>query len=240
MVKPLAKALLILLLLAAAALAAALYATPSVSDARARADARAQLHGGITPAPAPPRRFVTALVATEDQRFFSTLDPGIDPFAVFRVGVETLAGHHGDLGGSTITQQLAKMLYSPHRRDLAAKLREVALALKLSATYSRPEILAMYANVAYYGDRYYGLTAAACGYFGKRPADLSWAQAAMLAGAVNAPSFDDPRRHPDHARARQAHVFSRLVAVGALTPAEAAAARAEPLALVPRGTGCTG
>jgi membrane peptidoglycan carboxypeptidase len=93
----------------------------------------------------------------------------------------------------------------------------------------------MYAEVAYFGDGYYGLTAASCGYFGKEPADLNWAQAAMLAGVVNAPTADDPRTHPLAARAREAHVFDRLVAVGDLTRAQAGAAFAQPLALAPTG-----
>jgi penicillin-binding protein 1A len=239
-VKRLAKALLVLLLVAAAVLSALLYATPPVHDAQAIAKAQARAHGNPAPTAVPPPRFVTALVATEDQRFFSPLDPGVDPVAILRVGYETLAGHRGDLGGSTITQQLAKMLYSPARRDLAAKLREVALALKLSFAYSRRDILAMYAGIAYYGDGHYGLAAAACGYFGKPPAELSWPQAALLAGIVNAPSADNPRRHPDQARRRLAHVLYRLVATGALTRAEAEAALAAPLGLVPHGTGCHG
>jgi penicillin-binding protein 1A len=112
-------------------------------------------------------------------------------------------------------------------------LEQVALAVKLSLTYSKMQILAMYAEVAYYGNGYYGLDVASCGYFGKRPSDLTWSQAAVLAGVVNAPSIDDPRNHAPAAHAREAHVLARLVAVGYLTADEARAALSAPLAVVP-------
>ncbi|HZZ60903.1 MAG TPA: biosynthetic peptidoglycan transglycosylase [Roseiarcus sp.] len=208
-----------------------LLATPSVSDARTLVRAQAITHGVAYPGPAAPRRFTEALVATEDHRFFLPFDPGVDPVAIARVSLYELARHRGDPGGSTIAQQLAKMLYVPEREGFTGKLERVALAIKLSFSYSRSEILSMYAEVAYFGDGYYGLAAASCGYFGKRPADLSWAQAATLAGVVNAPSADDPRTHPDAARSRATHVFDRLVAVGDLARAQATASLSEPFGL---------
>jgi len=93
--------------------------------------------------------------------------------------------------------------------------------------------LAMYAEVVYFGNGYYGLEAASCGYFGRQPADLTWAQAAMLAGVLNAPSLYNPRIHPSLARWRETHVFRRLVAVGALSEAQAKAALSQPLDVVP-------
>ncbi|MGH2346324.1 MAG: transglycosylase domain-containing protein, partial [Chloroflexota bacterium] len=137
-------------------------------------------------------------------------------------------------GGSTIEQQLAKMLYTSGRAGLIAKLEQLALAVKLDFAYSKARILSMYAETAYYGDGYYGLEAASCGYFGRKPADLTWAQAAMLAGILNAPTADDPRRHPRQARAREIHVFVRLVAVRYLSKAEAKVALSRPLDLLPR------
>jgi membrane peptidoglycan carboxypeptidase len=95
----------------------------------------------------------------------------------------------------------------------------------------------MYAEVAYYGHGFYGLEAASCGYFGRPPSALTWSQAAMLAGAVNAPSLDDPITHPATARAREEHVFARLVAVGNLTRAQADASLSEPLGLDPASAG---
>jgi penicillin-binding protein 1A len=87
--------------------------------------------------------------------------------------------------------------------------------------------------VAYYGHGYYGLNAASCGYFGKRPAGLSLVQGAMLAGVVNAPSYDDPLAYPVRARARLEHVIGRMAAVGYLTQAQEAAALKAPLGLAP-------
>ena len=228
-----------IVLASGAAFGLLLVATPSVSDARALVRAQAVTHGVVYPGPATPLRFTQALVATEDHRFFLPFDPGVDPVAIARVGLYELAGHRGDPGGSTIAQQLAKMLYVPQREGFMGKLERVALAIKLSFSYSRSEILSMYAEVAYFGDGYYGLATASCGYFGKRPNDLSWAQAATLAGVVNAPTADDPRTHPNAARSRATHVFDRLVAVGDLTRAQTTAALSEPLGLrADKGAGC--
>jgi penicillin-binding protein 1A len=98
----------------------------------------------------------------------------------------------------------------------------------------------MYSDVAYFGHGFYGLAAASCGYFGVRPAAMSWPQAALLAGLVQAPSLDDPLTSPVTARAREEHVIGRLVSVGALTQAQADRALAAPVsALVARhGQGC--
>jgi membrane peptidoglycan carboxypeptidase len=100
----------------------------------------------------------------------------------------------------------------------------------------------MYAGVVYFGNGYYGLAAASCGYFGVRPAGLSWPEAALLAGLVQGPTADDPVTHPATAGVREAHVLGRLVAIGVLTPAQAAAAQAVPLAtmLAHSGSSCPG
>lgn len=237
-VKNIIRALLAVFILGLLTLAGLMAVTPTVASAPDLARRAVQSHGHDDPGAMPPPRFIKALVATEDQRFFQPLNRGLDPVAVLRVGYERLAGRQGDLGGSTISQQLAKMLYGSPHRGLFEKLKEIALALKLSFAFGKPRILAMYAQVAYYGDGYYGLANASCGYFGKPPAGLSWRQAALLAGVVNAPSVDDPRRHPDHADRRTRHVFDRLVDVGVLSRAKANAEEAAPLGLVPRGTGC--
>ncbi|HEY3733485.1 MAG TPA: biosynthetic peptidoglycan transglycosylase, partial [Streptosporangiaceae bacterium] len=185
--------------------------------------------------PPVPARFAAALVATEDHRFYT--DPGVDPIAVGRVALGYLRGHGAQQGGATITQQLAKMLYTPGRSSLAAEAEQIALAVKLNFTYSKPQILAMYASVAYFGQGYYSLGAASCGYFGVPPASLTWPQAALLAGAVQAPSAYDPLSHPAQAKARESHVLSRLAATGVLTQAQASAALAQSIQLLPAGQG---
>ena len=211
--------------------------TPSVSQAPALIQAQAVQHGISYPGIQPQARFTEALVATEDHRFYST--PGVDPLAVGRLIAGKLTGHP-DQGGSTLEQQLAKNLYTAGRSGFTVETEQVVLAVKLDMSYSKAQILQMYAEIAYYGDNYYGLRAASCGYFGVEPAQLSWPEAAVLAGVVNAPTIDDPRTNPQNARAREVHVVGRLVAVGDLTAAQGAAVLAQNLNLVPHGTGCTG
>jgi membrane peptidoglycan carboxypeptidase len=206
--------------------------TPSAGQAQAIVRARDRAYGVAYPGPPVPARFAAALVATEDHRFYS--DPGIDPLALGRVSLGYLSGHGSQQGGATITQQLAKMLYTPGGSGLASEVEQVAMAVKLKFTYSKAQILQMYADLAYFGQNYYGLGAASCGYFGVMPARLTWAQAATLAGLVQAPSAYDPVAHPALARARESHVLSRLVATGTLSQRQASAALAQPLRLVAR------
>jgi penicillin-binding protein 1A len=219
------------LILALIAVGGLLATTPRALDAPRRVAELARIHAIPMPPQTPPPRFVTALIATEDHRFYSVLDPGVDPIAAARAALEWVLGRRGDLGGSTIEQQLAKMLYTPSERGWGVKLEQVAIGVKMRFRYSKDQILAMYAEVVYFGDGYWGLRNASCGYFERTSADLSWGQAAMLAGVLNGPSIFDPRTHPAAARRRQGHVFDRLVAVGALTRDQADQALAEPLGL---------
>jgi membrane peptidoglycan carboxypeptidase len=208
------------------AFAGLLAVTPSVGNAEALARALDRAHDVVFPGPPVPARFAAAIEATEDHRFGS--EPGIDPFAVGRVMAARLTGGT-DQGGATIYQQLAKMLYTRGRSGVAVELEQIGLAVKLAMSYTPRQVLQMYSGVAYFGNGYYGVGAASCGYFGIAPARLSWPQAALLAGLVQGPSADDPLRYPDRARQREGHVLGRLVAVGKLTRAQAAAALAQPL-----------
>jgi penicillin-binding protein 1A len=220
---------LVLIVLAALGVGGLMLVTPSVGDAQARAQALDRQHHALYPGPAVPSRFAAALVATEDHRFYS--EPGIDLFAVARL-IEGRVTGRPDQGGATLYQQLAKMLYTPGRSGVAVEAEQVALGIKLDLAYRKPQILQMYAAVAYFGNDYYGLREASCGYFGIRPAGLSWPQATMLAGLVQAPSAYDPMTHLAAARARQSHVLARLVATGKLSQAEANSAYRQPLDLV--------
>jgi membrane peptidoglycan carboxypeptidase len=202
--------------------------TPSASQASALVEAQAQEHHIAYPGPPVPAYFAQALVATEDHRF--NTDPGVDPLALARVVLSWVTGHR-DQGGSTIDQQLAKNLYTGGHSGFTQVLEQLAMAVKLNQTYSRPEILRMYAEIAYYGHGYYGLEAASCGYFGRPPDRLTLVQAAMLAGVVNAPTYDDPLVYPQQARTRLVHVIGRMAAVGYLTNAQETAALNAPLGL---------
>jgi membrane peptidoglycan carboxypeptidase len=210
--------------------------TPSAGDATQLAQAQAAQHGIAYPGPPVPANFARPLIATEDKRFYS--EPGVDVLAVGRVAWSEVTGG-SDQGGATLEQQLAKLLYTPVQTGFDAELKQVVLAFKIDSSYSKQQILALYAEVAYYGHGYYGLQQASCGYFGHPAADLTVTQGAMLAGVVNAPSLDDPIADPASARQRLEHVISRMVAVGDLTQTQANKALSASLGIVPRDqAGC--
>jgi membrane carboxypeptidase/penicillin-binding protein len=214
-------------------------ATPSANEAVKLAAEQAAAHGIPYPGPPPPANFTRPLTATEDHRFYS--EPGVDTLAVGRV-VWSKITNGSDQGGATIEQQLAKMLYTPGQAGFVTDVKQIVLAVKLNAAYSKQQILALYSEVAYYGHGYYGLEQASCGYFGHPASELTVVQGAMLAGVVNAPSLDDPISDPARARARIEHVITRMVAVGYLTPAQGRQELAAPLGIAPRdqagGAGC--
>jgi len=219
------------------AFATLLLVTPSVSTAPSLAEAFGQAHGVAYPGPLVPSRFADSLIATEDHRFYA--EPGFDPFAIGRVIVGRVT-EQPDQGGATLYQQLAKMLYTQGQAGVSVEVEQIILGIKLDLSYSKPQIMQMYADVTYFGHGYYGLAEASCGYFGVTPAGLTWPQAALLAGLVQAPSADSPIGHYTVARSREAHVLGRLVATGRLTAAQAARAYRAPLHLVGGpGKGCT-
>jgi penicillin-binding protein 1A len=229
-------AILALALVGVLAFATLLLITPSVGNAPSLAAAFDRAHGAAYPGPPVPSRFADSLVATEDHRFYS--EPGFDPIAIGRVIIGRVTGQP-DQGGATLYQQLAKMLYTQGQGGASVQAEQVILGIKLDLSYSKPQIMRLYADVAYFGRGYYGLAEASCGYFGVTPAGLTWPQAALLAGMVQAPTADNPIAHYTVARAREAHVLGRLVATGKLTQAQAVRAYRAPLHLVGGpGTGC--
>lgn len=211
--------LIVVALACGAALTALVLLSPSVADAPDRVAAQAAEHG-VRVETAVPTRVAEALVATEDSRFYS--DPGLDPLGIARWAIGT-ATNAPDAGGATLEQQLAKLLYTDGRQDPRSEAEQVGLALKLDHTYSKQRILELYLSTAYFGHGYYGVTAASQGYFHRSPDALTWPQAALLAGLVQAPSAYDPVTHPDLALSRRGHVLERLAATGRLTAAQAAA-----------------
>jgi membrane peptidoglycan carboxypeptidase len=229
-----AVAVVALFLLGIVSFGSLLVVTPSVGNAQQLVQAQDLAHNAPYPGSPVPARFAESLIATEDHRFYS--EPGIDLYAVARVGFSYATGH-GIGGGATLYQQLAKLLYTGGQSSASDEAEQVALAVKLDLTYPKQQILQMYADVVYFGNDYYGLAAASCGYFGVQPAELSWPQAAMLAGMVQGPSLDDPLTNPANARAREIHVVGRLVATGQLTQAQGSAALAVPLSSLIAGAG---
>src|SRR3954453_19134982 len=205
--------------------------TPSVGDAQQRVSAELTAHGGSPLQGDVPADLAAALIATEDTRFEHHI--GIDPIGAVRAAWGALTGT--DEGGSTLDQQPAKNLYAGGRQSTRDRAQSVVLALKLDATWSKDDLLRMYLDDGYYGHDFYGLTAATEGYFGIEPADLTWAQATLLAGLFQAPTAYDPIAHPDLAAQRQAHVLDRLVAVGTLTQDDANDIAAADWDLLPAG-----
>jgi penicillin-binding protein 1A len=206
--------------------------TPSVGDASDRVAAHLAAHDAPALQGPVPAKVAAALVATEDSRFADT--PGVDPLGLVR---EPLGGITGrDEGGATLEQQLVKNLYlAGSTTGLTGKAEDVVLALKLDRSWTKAQILRMYLDDGYYGHGLYGLTEASEGYFGVAPAQLTWAQASLLAGLFQAPSAYDPFVHQDAARARQQHVLDRLVATKRLSRSSADAIAREGWGL--RGAG---
>ena len=221
------RACLIALLLPAIVLAGAEVSTPSVADAPARVAAIDRGSGSVPVEINPSWPIARAIVAAEDSGFYS--DHGLDVAGVVRALWGRITGV--DLGGSTITQQLAKAIYTQGRTGFGDRVLQVALALKLEGHYTKPAILSMYLSAVYYGHGYFGVLAASEGYFGLPPDRLSWAQASLLAGLPEAPTRLDPLSHLSLARGRQGYVLGRLVATGVLTEAQADAAAQAPLGL---------
>lgn len=184
-----------------------------------------------------PPRLVAATLAAEDRRYYRHI--GLDPVAIARAVRVNLAEGRAVEGGSTISQQVAKLLLnrrSPGRpRGWTAKLEEAVVALRLEHRVDKTALLALYLNHAGYGRQYVGAERASQAYFGVSASMLTSAQAAFLAGLPQRPSAFDPFRRADAARARQRTVLRRMAAAGALDQSELAAALDERLVFSPAG-----
>jgi hypothetical protein len=205
------------------------YALPDVHHAGARVRSSVLANGGTIGHLSRTSKLAEAVVAVEDDRFYGNAYVNV-LYGIARATVGAVRGGV-DAGGSTLPQQLAKLLYYGTNENVPDSLKELALGLKLSNSYSRGRVLNMYLNVAYLGHGYWGASAAARGYFGVAPSRLGWSQAALLAGLLQAPSAYDPVHHLKLARERQRHVFDRLVADGRLSAAAANRAYEAPLLL---------
>ncbi|NJM58178.1 MAG: penicillin-binding protein 1C, partial [Synechococcales cyanobacterium RU_4_20] len=178
--------------------------------------------------------FLQAIIAAEDQRFYQ--HGALDLRALGRSLLEAAQAGHIVSGASTITMQLARML-EPNPRTLGNKAQEIWLAWRLVAGMSKDEILAAYLNRLPMGSNIYGVEAAAQVYFGIPAAELSLAQASLLAGLPNDPVNLDPYTHWQASKRRQAYVLQRLVEEGHLSRPQAERAAAEELAVRSRQQG---
>ncbi len=176
------------------------------------------LVGEVVPVERMPAHVVQAVLAIEDRRFYSHF--GIDPIGLARAAVANWQAGRIVQGGSTITQQLAKILFLTPDRTYRRKIQEALLAIWLEINYSKDQILSAYLNRAYFGAGAYGIEAAARGYFGVPVTELNLRQAATLAGLLQAPSRFSPASAPQLAEARAEMVLNAMVDAGYLSETE--------------------
>src|SRR5918995_4362691 len=183
-----------------------------------------------------PPHLPAAFLAIEDKRFYDHW--GIDPVGIARAVARNLTSRGIAQGGSTLTQQLAKNLFLTQERTASRKIQEAILAFWLERNYSKDQLLELYLNRVYFGAGAYGLEAAAQRYFSKPAREVSLAEAAVLAGLVQAPSRLAPNRNPDAARARAALVLAAMRDTGLAKEPEIRTALAHPAKAVrPQGAG---
>ncbi|MDQ7025198.1 MAG: biosynthetic peptidoglycan transglycosylase [Anaerolineae bacterium] len=170
----------------------------------------------VVPLEAIPQPCINAVVATEDANYWSHL--GVDPVGIVRAAWINIRGGQLIAGGSTITQQTARILLLDFderaNRSIRRKLREMVLAIQLQNQSSKDHVLSLYLNQVYFGNLAYGIEAAAQTYFHKDATQLSTAECALLAGLIQNPVYHDPLSNLDNAQARQAVVLNLMVARG--------------------------
>jgi penicillin-binding protein 1A len=176
-----------------------------------------------------PEYLLRAVIAVEDSRFW--YHSGVDYFAIARALIKDISAGRIKQGASTITQQLAKVVFLSPERTVIRKLREAVLARRLEENLSKEEILELYLNKIYYGHGAYGIEMAARTYFGKSVSDVTLGEAAMLSGLIKAPSRYSPYSNLKRAKERQKTVLNRMIEEGYITDEQAEAAIQQPLYL---------
>jgi penicillin-binding protein 1A len=174
-----------------------------------------------------PQHMVDAIISVEDRKFYSHW--GIDVFGIIRAASSNIRAGRVVQGASTITQQLARNLFTMFDVSMSRKIKEMILALKIERTYSKDEILEMYLNQIYFGSGAYGVEAAAREFFGKSATDLSIGEAALIAGLPKNPRDYSPHYHLDRAVQRRTVVLTSMVSDGKLDPAVADSVAATPI-----------
>ncbi len=179
-----------------------------------------------------PATLQQAFLAIEDSRFYD--HPGVSYPDIIRAFIKNLSAGQFVQGGSTITQQLAKVLFLTPERKLKRKIREALLALEIERRFTKDEILEFYMNQIYLGSGAYGVQAAARIYFGKTVAQLTLAESAMIAGLPKAPTRFNPKTNPEKALNRRNLVIKRMRASGFITEEQEKTAREAPIEVIPR------
>ena len=174
-----------------------------------------------------PRPIIDALVAVEDDQFWSHV--GVDPVALVAAAYELVTTGRKTRGGSTITMQVARNFFLSAEQTYTRKFNEILLALKIERELSKEKILELYMNKVYLGHRAYGIVAASQIYYDKPPEELTLAQVAMLAGLPKAPSKYNPIVNPERALIRRDHILGRMKILGYINDEEYDLARIEPV-----------
>ena len=159
-----------------------------------------------------------AVLAAEDSEFYE--HRGIRLTAILRALMIDISERRARHGGSTITQQVARMLFLSRERTLQRKASEAIIAMRMERKYTKDQILELYMNMAYFGHGAYGIGAASQVYFGKSASQLTLPEASMLAGVLPAPNLYTPVRHPEKASVRHDYVLTRMVDTGMITQGE--------------------
>ncbi|MCX7724004.1 MAG: penicillin-binding protein 1A [Thermodesulfovibrio sp.] len=168
-----------------------------------------------------------AFIAAEDIRFYK--HPGVDIIGIMRALYKDIKAGEIVEGGSTITQQLAKMLFLKPEKSITRKIKEAILSIQIERRYTKDEILGLYLNQAYFGNRAYGIAAASETYFGKSYKELTYAQIALLASLPKAPSAYNPFKRPDLALKRRNIILQKMLQEGFITKEQYEEAIKEPL-----------
>lgn len=187
----------------------------------------------LTPIAEIPKVMTNAVLAIEDARFYQ--HGGVDYLGVVRAGLANL-GKSKSQGASTITMQVARNVYLSSEKTFTRKIYEILLTFKLEHFLSKDQILEIYMNQIFLGNRAYGFAAASEAYYGKPLKDITIAEAAMLAGLPKAPSAYNPISNPQRARIRQRYIIDRMLENGFITEKEAETAKSEELK-IKSGTG---
>jgi len=182
----------------------------------------------LTPIKDIPQVMKDAVLSIEDNRFYQ--HGGVDYLGILRAGIANV-GRMKSQGASTITMQVARNVYLSSEKTYTRKIYEILLTYKLEHMLSKDQILEIYMNQIFLGNRAYGFASAAETYFGKPLKDITIAEAAMLAGLPKAPSAYNPISNPKRARSRQLYIIERMEDNNYITAAQAKAAKAEPLKL---------
>ncbi len=189
------------------------------------------------PAQEIPKTVVDAFLAAEDSEFFH--HRGINPLTILRAAWKNFRAGATVQGGSTITQQVAKYFLLSSEKTMDRKIKEVLLAFRIEKALSKEQIISLYLNQIFLGNGAHGIEAASRIYFGKSSAELSIAEAAMLAGLPRAPSRDNPANNPSAAKQRQRYVLGRLLATERISQEEFDEASRQPLKVVITPEGMT-